>query len=42
MINQAFAAAEESIELCQAVALVNHWSDVEDGSGSLRFGFAVR
>lgn len=42
MIDQAFAVAEESVELCQAVSLVFQWNDVEDRSGSLRFGFAVR
>lgn len=42
MISLAFGAAEESVELCQAVSLINNWNDVEDKSGSLRFGFAVR
>ena len=42
MLNMAFAAAEESIELCQAATLVFLWNDPEDRTGSLRFGFAVR
>jgi hypothetical protein len=42
MVDQAFAAAEESIELCQAVSLMFMWRKMEDRSGSLRLGFAVR
>jgi hypothetical protein len=42
MVDQAFAVAEESIELCQAVSLMFMWRKMEDRSGSLRFGFAVR
>jgi len=42
MLDQAFAAAEQSIELCQAVTVVFLWNNFEDRSGTLRFGFAVR
>jgi hypothetical protein len=42
MLDGAFALAEESIELCQAVILLFHWRRLEDRSGSLRLGFAVR
>lgn len=42
MLDQAFGDAEESIELCQAVTLMFQWRKLEDRSGSLRLGFAVR
>jgi hypothetical protein len=42
ILNLAFAAEEASVELCQAVSLMSAWNDVEDVSGSMRFGFAIR